>query len=184
MSRIGLLEEPYPHWFAAAMGRIMPPGAPPLTLFRAIATSQRAWEKFAAGSLLDKGPLPLREREIVILRTCARCGCGYEWGIHAALFAGRAGLSEAQLTDTAAAAIDPSLWSHPEAALLQSVDALADRKKLNDMEFEALSAYFASEQIIEIIQLIAFYTGVAMICGALDLKPEAGTPALPQGATA
>jgi alkylhydroperoxidase family enzyme len=184
LSRIGLLEEPYPNWFAAAMERIMPPGAPPLKLFRAIATSQRAWDKFAAGSLLDKGPLPLRERGIVILRTCARCGCGYEWGIHAALFATRAGLSEAQLADTAATAIDPSLWSGAEAALLHSVDALADRKQLTDMEFAALCAYFASEQILEIIQLVAFYTGVSIICGALDLKPEAGTPALPQGATA
>jgi alkylhydroperoxidase family enzyme len=183
LSRIGLLDEPYPDWFTAAMARVMPPGAPPLRLFRAIGTSRRAWDKFAAGSLLDKGPLPLSEREIVIHRTCARCGCGYEWGIHAALFAGRVGLSEAQLGDTAAAgAIDPTLWSEAEAALLSTVDALVDRKKLTAVEFAALQPYFATEQILEIIQLVAFYTGVSMICGALDLEPEPGTPALPTGA--
>jgi alkylhydroperoxidase family enzyme len=179
LSRIGLLEEPYPDWFAAAMERVMPAGAPPLRLFRAIGTSPRAWEKFAAGSLLDKGPLPLREREIVIHRTCARCGCDYEWGIHAALFAKRAGLSEAQLADTAATAIDPSLWSKAETVLLHSVDALIDRKRLDEAEFVRLCAQFRPDQILEIIQLVAFYTGVSMICGALALEPEPGAPALP-----
>jgi alkylhydroperoxidase family enzyme len=52
------------------------------------------------------------------------------------------------------------------------------------VEFAALQAYFAPEQILEIVQLVAFYTGVSMICGALDIEPEPGTPALPTGATA
>ncbi len=183
MSRIGLLEEPYPEWFAAAMARVMPAGAPPLRLFRAIGTSQRAWDKFAAGSLLDKGPLPLREREIVIHRTCARCGCDYEWGVHATLFAARAGLSEAQLADTAATNSDLELWSASEAALLQGVDALIDRKRLDEAEFVQLSSYFQVEQILEITQLTAFYSGIAMICGALGLEREAGAPELPKTRT-
>jgi alkylhydroperoxidase family enzyme len=184
LSRIGLLEEPYPDWFAAAMERITPPGAPPLDLFRAIGTSRRGWDKFAAGSLLDKGPLPLREREIVILRTCARCNCGYEWGVHAALFASRARLSEAELADTAADASNEALRQEREITLLRMVDALIDRKRLSDVEFARLSAHFGSEQILEIVQLVAFYHGVALVCGALDLTPEPGTPALPQGAIA
>ena len=49
-------------------------GAPPLMLFRVMAGNARAWEKFRAGSLLDRGPLSLREREIVIDRTCALTG--------------------------------------------------------------------------------------------------------------
>jgi alkylhydroperoxidase family enzyme len=179
VSRIGLLDEPYPDWFAGAMERIMPPGAPPLQLFRAIGTSRRAWDKFAAGALLDKGPLPLREREIVILRTCARCNCGYEWGVHAALFAARAGISDAQLADTAGASSDPSLWSNGEAALLHSVDALIDRKRLDEPQFAQLGSHFEPDQILEIIQLAAFYTGVSMICGALAVEPEPGTPAMP-----
>jgi hypothetical protein len=32
-------------------------GAPPLMLFRVMASNPRAWEKFRAGSLLDRGPL-------------------------------------------------------------------------------------------------------------------------------
>jgi alkylhydroperoxidase family enzyme len=179
LSRIGLLDEPFPEWFAAAMARVMPPGREPLALFRAIGTSQRAWNKFSAGSLLDKGPLSLREREIVIHRTTARCGCDYEWGVHAALFAQRAGLSESQLADTAAARVDRHLWSEADAVLLDGVDALLDRKRLTQKEFAALSGHFEADQIVEIVQLTAFYTGVSMICGALGIDPEPGTPALP-----
>lgn len=179
MSRIAPLDQPWPAWFGEAMARIMPPGVEPLGLFRTLATSRRAWEKFSAGSLLDKGPLPLREREIVIDRTTALCGCSYEWGIHVALFAERAGLSPAQLADTAAATPDPSLWSEAELALLESVEALIRRKRLEDGEYDRLRTHYADEQILEVIQLVAFYHGVSLICGALALAPEPGMPELP-----
>ena len=155
----------------------MPEGAEPLLLFRTMAVSPRAWTKMAAASLLDKGPLPLREREIVIHRTAARCVC--EWGVHAVLFAQRAGLDEDQLLATAAESVDSALWSEAEAVLLETVDALILCKALDDMEFARLSRHFSNDQILEIIQLVAFYHGVALICGALDLAPEPGTPKLP-----
>src|ERR1700721_4880468 len=86
MSRIAPLEPPYEAEIQSQFDRIMR-GAPPLMLFRVMASSPRAWEKFRAGSLLDRGPLTLREREIVIDRTCALTGCEYEWGVHVAGFA-------------------------------------------------------------------------------------------------
>ena len=179
MSRIAPLERPFPPAFAEAMERTMPPGVEPLLLFRTIATSERAWRKFSAGSLLDKGPLGLREREIVIDRTAARCGCGYEWGIHVALFAERAGLGEAQVADTAADRPDPGLWSESEFVLIDTVDALIDRKRLDAEEYRRLGDHYSDEQVLEIVQLVAFYHGVALICGALDLPPEPGIPTLP-----
>jgi hypothetical protein len=75
MSRIAALQPPYAPDIQQQFDRIMR-GAPPLMLFRVIAGNARAWEKFRAGSLLDRGPLSLREREIVIDRTCALTGCG------------------------------------------------------------------------------------------------------------
>jgi alkylhydroperoxidase family enzyme len=179
LSRIAPIERPFPPAFAEAMERTMPPGVEPLALFRTIATSERAWRKFSAGSLLDKGPLGLREREIVIDRTAARCGCDYEWGIHIALFARRAELGEAQVRDTAADRPDPALWSESELALIRTVDALIDRKRLDEEEYARLREHFPEAQILEIVQLVAFYHGVALICGALALPPEPGMPTLP-----
>ena len=63
--RIAPLQPPYPPEIQQQFDRIMR-GAPPLVLFRVMAGHARAWEKFRAGSLLDRGPLSLREREIVI----------------------------------------------------------------------------------------------------------------------
>jgi alkylhydroperoxidase family enzyme len=97
--RIAPLQPPYPPEIQQQFDRIMR-GAPPLVLFRVMAGHARAWEKFRAGSLLDRGPLSLREREIVIDRTCARNACEYEWGVHIAAFAQAARLTEEQVRAT------------------------------------------------------------------------------------
>jgi Carboxymuconolactone decarboxylase family len=78
-SRIAPLDPPYASDIQEQFDRIMR-GAPPLMLFRVMAGHARAWDKFRAGGLLDRGPLNLRQREIVIDRTCALTGCEYEWG--------------------------------------------------------------------------------------------------------
>ena len=80
MERIKPLEPPFTSELQEQFRRLMPPGMAPLSLFRSVARSPRAWKKLGAGSLLDGGPLSLREREIVIDRACARAGCEYEWG--------------------------------------------------------------------------------------------------------
>src|ERR1044071_5735997 len=121
--RIAPLDRPYPPEIQAQFDRIMR-GAPPLMLFRVMAGHSRAWEKMQAGGLLDRGPLSLREREIVIDRTCALNGCEYEWGVHAAIFAGPAKLSEEQVRATVREPADAPCWSAAEQALIAAVDAL------------------------------------------------------------
>src|SRR6201985_1676222 len=110
MSRIAGLEPPYAPEIQEQFDRIMR-GAPPLTLFRVMASNARAWEKFRAGSLLDRGPLSLREREIVIDRTCALNGCEYEWGVHVATFAQAARLTEAEIRASVREGADAPCWS-------------------------------------------------------------------------
>ena len=123
MPRIAPLEPPYEPEIQGQFDRIMR-GAPPLTLFRVIASNARAWEKFRAASLLDRGSLSLREREIVIDRTCALTGCEYEWGVHIATFAAAARLTEAQIHATVLGGADAPCWSESERALIAVVDAL------------------------------------------------------------
>src|SRR3569623_888375 len=97
--RIAPLDQPYPPAIQAQFDRILR-GAPPRVLFRVMAGHTRAWEKFRAGGLLDPGPLSLRQREIVIDRTCALNGCEYEWGAHVAIFAKPARLAEEEVRAT------------------------------------------------------------------------------------
>src|SRR5271155_739096 len=126
MSRIAPLQPPYEAEIQSQFDRIMR-GAPPLMLFRVMASNPRAWEKFRAGSLLDRGPLSLREREIVIDRTCALTGCEYDWGVHVSAFADAAGLTEAEIRATVREGAEAPCWSAPERALIAAADALHAR---------------------------------------------------------
>lgn len=179
MARIEPLTQPYPPAFDAAMKALMR-GADPLLLFTTLAKHERAWGKFGGGSLLDKGsPLSMRQREIVIDRTTAKCGCEYEWGVHVAGFASHVGLDDAQVAATALGDADSPVWNEEERAIIATVDALLDNKKLTDAEWNRLCEQFDEAQALEIIQLVAFYHGVALICGALDLPNERGAPRFP-----
>src|ERR1700759_5541083 len=123
MPRIAPLEPPYQADIQGQFDRVMR-GAPPLMLFRVMASHARAWEKFRAGGLLDRGPLTLREREIVIDRTCALNRCEYEWGVHVAAFATAARLTAAEIRATVHEDAGASCWSDAERALISVVDAL------------------------------------------------------------
>jgi alkylhydroperoxidase family enzyme len=169
--RIAPLQPPYPPEIQQQFDRIMR-GAPPLKLFRTMAGHARAWEKFRGGGLLDRGPLSLREREIVIDRTCARTGCEYEWGVHIAAFAEAARLTDEQVRATVLGDADASCWSAAEQALIATVDALHERATLSDTEFKALSAHYEDAKIIEIIQLCGFYRTVSYLANGLALPLE------------
>jgi alkylhydroperoxidase family enzyme len=179
MSRIAPLEPPYPPEAQAQFDRIMR-GAPPLMLFRVMAGHARAWGKFQAGSLLDRGPLSLREREIVIDRTCALNRCEYEWGVHVMFFAAAAGLTEEQLRATVRGGADETCWSEAEGALITAVDALHHCATLSATEFKALAAHYDEDKILEIILLCGFYRTVSYLANGLDLPLEKGAARFPQ----
>jgi alkylhydroperoxidase family enzyme len=178
MSRIAPLEPPYAPEIKEQFDRIMR-GAPPLMLFRVVAGNARAWEKFRAGSLLDRGPLSLREREIVVDRTCALTGCEYEWGVHVAAFAAAADLTEAQVRATVLEGADAPCWSAAEQALIAAVDALHQRATLSGQEFKALSAYYDDAKILEVILLCGFYRTVSYLANGLDLPLEENAARFP-----
>jgi alkylhydroperoxidase family enzyme len=179
MSRIAPLEPPYDQEIAQQFDAIMR-GAPPLMLFRVIAGHARAWEKFRAGSLLDRGPLTLREREIVIDRTCARTGCEYEWGVHVATFAEAAHLTDEQVRATVLEDADAPCWSESEQALIAAVDALHIRATLDDAEFKALSAHYDDAKILEVLLLCGFYRTVSYLANGLALPLEANAARFPK----
>jgi alkylhydroperoxidase family enzyme len=179
MSRIAPLQPPYPPEIQGQFDRIMR-GAPPLMLFRVVASNARAWEKFRAGSLLDPGPLSLREREIVIDRTCALTGCEYEWGVHIAAFAEAAHLTGEQVRATALGKADDPCWSAAEQSLIAAVDALHVRATLSEAEFKTLSAHYDDAKIVEIILLSGFYRTVSYLANGLDLPLETNAARFPK----
>ena len=103
MSRILPLEAPYAPEVGAQLERMMPAGVPPIALFRMfvrnlpMATAMWEWGGYELSKRLS---LSMREREIVIDRTTARCGAEYEWGVHMTFFGERVGFTEREIAGT------------------------------------------------------------------------------------
>jgi alkylhydroperoxidase family enzyme len=177
MSRVAPLQPPYAPEIQAQFDRIMR-GAPPLMLFRVMASQKRAWDKFRAGGLLDPGPLSLREREIVIDRTCALNKCEYEWGVHVAIFAKPAHLTDEEVRATVHGEAE-ACWSAAEQVMIAAVDALHHRATLSDAEFAALSAHYDEAKIFEIMLLCGFYRTVSYLANGLKLPLEENAARFP-----
>src|SRR5262245_29879292 len=170
--RIAPAEPPYPSDFQARLDALMPPGVAPLLLFRVLARDARLFQRFMGAGLLDKGHLTLRQREVVIHRVTARCGAEYEWGVHAAFFAARAGLDAAQLGSTVHGGAGDACWSTQDAILIRFCDALHARCDLDDALWAELRAAFSEEAILELLLLAGFYRTVSYLTNALRLPPE------------
>lgn len=168
---------PYASTIDEALARITPPGLEPLTLFRTMARSPRVLQRMFAGSLLDAGAITLRDRELIILRTCARCRSEYEWGVHVKFFASKAGLTPA---DVAATRSDPAiagtLWRGTEILLIRLVDALHDNADVPDDLWSALEASYTAEQLLELIALTGYYHTISFLTNALRITPESYAP--------
>jgi alkylhydroperoxidase family enzyme len=177
--RVEPVPAPYPAELQKVLDTIMPPGVPPLALFTTLARVPRIWDRFRAGSLLDRGPVSLRHREIVIDRTCARCGCAYEWGVHVAFFAQRVALTPEQLRATVHGDSNDPVWSDEERLLIRMVDELHDSASLSDATWDALAATFSVEQILELIALVGFYHSVSFFANGLKLSAEARSVPFP-----
>jgi 4-carboxymuconolactone decarboxylase len=171
-SRVAPITPPYRPELQAVFDKVMPPGVAPLKLFTTLARAPRIYDRFRAGSLLDRGPVPLRSREIVINRTCARCGCSYEWGVHVAFFADRAELTSEQVRATFRGNANDAAWSNEERVLIRLVDELHDTGEISDELWNALVTTFNIEQIFELIALVGSYRTVSFFANGLKLAAE------------
>jgi alkylhydroperoxidase family enzyme len=172
MNRIEPAAAPYEPAIADALARIMSPGLAPLILFRTMARNPRIFARMFAGGLLDKGSISLRQREIVIDRTTARLGCEYEWGVHIALFAAKAGFGAAEIAATAHRTADAACWAADEQALLAVVDDLVDQRTIGEAAWTQARAHFDEAQLLEVITLVGYYHTISFLCRGLDLPLE------------
>jgi alkylhydroperoxidase family enzyme len=170
--RIAPADAPYPAEVQARFDALMPPGIAPLVLFRVLARDQRLFQRFMGGGLLDKGHLTLRQREIVIHRVTAQCGSEYEWGVHAAFFAKRAGFDSEALRSTVHGGADDACWSVEDGLLIRFCDALQAACSVEDALWDELRAVFSEEAVLELLLLAGFYRTVSTLTNTLRLPPE------------
>jgi alkylhydroperoxidase family enzyme len=176
--RIAPLEPPHPPEAAAHLAALMPKGwsGPALALFRLwarhlpMADALRGVGRY----VLAHGTLAPRDRELAILRTCARCDAEYEWGVHAVFFPPRVGLSAEQVAATRrGGAGDPAFADERDRLVVRIADELHDTATVSDPLWDAAAAHWSEEQLLELLLVCGFYHLVSFTANAARIPNEA-----------
>lgn len=178
--RLTPLEPPFDPVVGEQLQSMMPAGVPPIALFRTLvrdlpmAVAMHPWGRHLLGRALSVG---LREREIVVDRTCARCGCEYEWGVHVTFFAARAGLDAAQVASLTHGGPDDSCWEDQrDRSLIRLVDELHDTADVGESLWRDLRGEFTDEQLLDLLMLCGWYHAISFTARAGRVPLEDGAP--------
>ena len=176
MPRIEPVEPPYDTATADLLARMTPRGAPTIALFRLLARNPRLAEAAHAMGRHQLGrglALGVRDREILVDRTTARCGAEYEWGVHVAAYAERAGLTPEQVTSLVSGASTDACWTDErDRALVDAADALHDSADLDDDLWARLATHLDDAQVLDLVVLCGFYHAVSYLARVARLDPE------------
>jgi 4-carboxymuconolactone decarboxylase len=132
-----------------------------------------AYNIFGKHLLLDSS-LPLRPRELVVLRTSWLLKAPYEWHYHVG-YALKAGLTMAEI---GAIRDGPGVaeWDGKDAdrAILSAVDELYRESRLSDATYAALADYFDKRQIMDLVFTIGNYVMLSWAIAAFGVPLEDG----------
>ena len=179
MPRIEPVTAPFDDVAEPLLAKMMPGGADPIGLFRTfvrnptMSAAMHPWGSYELGRTLS---ISMRDREIVIDRTCARCGCEYEWGVHLAVFASKVVLDRSQLASLTHGVADDACWSDSaERALIRVVDDLHDRSDVDDATWAGLAGHRDDGQMLDVVLLAGWYHAISYAANAarVDLEPWA-----------
>jgi 4-carboxymuconolactone decarboxylase len=177
--RIAPIEPPYEAATEHMLGKWMPPdsGVEPLRLFRTLAVHESLFGRMRplGAGILGHGLLEPPVRELMILRTCARCGAEYEWGVHATFFGESVGLTPAEIEATARAGAEDPVWSTRGRVVIQLADELHDNAAVSDATFAELERHFTAPQILELVIAGGWYHTISYVIDAarVELEPWA-----------
>lgn len=180
MARIAPVEPPYEDAIERRLQSMMPPGVPPIALFRTFVRNEPmteamgGWGRYELGRELS---LTMRDRELVIDRTCARCGCEYEWGVHVAFFAHRVGLTSEQVTSLTHGTADDRCWTDGrDRLLIAATDALHDGADIDDALWSRLTEVFTEQELLDLCMLAGWYHAISFTANAARVPLEADAP--------
>ena len=172
--RIAPLEPPYEPEVAETLRRMMPPDVEPLRLFRTVAHNPAILDRFRTigAYILNFGRVDPLDREVLLHRTCARCSCEYEWGVHVVAFGRPLGMTEEQLRATVHEGSDAPVWSPRQQLLVRLADELHDTATVSDELWAELAQLWDDAQLVELISTAGFYHLVSFTANAARVEPE------------
>jgi alkylhydroperoxidase family enzyme len=142
-----------------------------LNVYRALANAENVFTGWmlAGDAALTSATLPLRLRELVVLRTAYIMDSPYELGQHRDV-ARTAGVSRAEID----AILTNSDWQAghfdgAELAVLALTTELLRTRTVSPMVFEEVHREIGSEVTVEVLMVIGRYAGLALMLNALDV---------------
>jgi 4-carboxymuconolactone decarboxylase len=151
-----------------------------LNVYRALANAEKVFTGWmlAGQAALTSPVLPVRLRELVVLRTASLMDCPYELGQHRDV-ARTAGLSGDEIN----AVVSESAWqeadfSPVELAVLRLTTELLTTRTVSAELFDQVHTALGSEATVELLMVISRYAGLALMLNALqvDLDETARLP--------
>lgn len=131
-----------------------------------------ALAQVALGRQLRGGALPVRDREILILRTGWSCTCEYEFAQHrrVALAAGMS-LDDVRRIQ---AGPDAEGWDPVGALLCRAADELHRDQIISNPTWEGLAATYDERQLLEVPTLVGYYHLVCFFLNTTGVPLEEG----------
>jgi alkylhydroperoxidase family enzyme len=147
------------------------------TIWATLAHHEDALRRFLVfgNHVLGKNTLPLKSRELMILRIAARTRAEYEWDQHVRI-ARRAGLADETILAAATGAWDG--LGELDQVLLRATDSLLDQQSVDDDLWSRLETHLGVEQIIDVLYTVGQYLTIATVINTLGVQVE-GEAALP-----
>jgi alkylhydroperoxidase family enzyme len=145
-------------------------------IFRTLANHpdlMRRWLVFG-NHILGKSSLPVRERELVILRIGYLCQAGYEWGQHVQI-ARQAGMSDDEIRTAKTGPETPGL-SELDRLLLRATDELHADAHVTDATWAGLSEHLTTQQLMDMVFTVGQYNLVSMALNSFGVQLDEGLP--------
>lgn len=148
---------------------------PVLNVFKTIAqdgdaaTAFMHWGRYILSS---RNGVPVREKEIAIIRTGYLCKSGYEFTQHKRIGM-EAGLTEAEVAAIKAGPTDPS-WGELDRLILKATDELVIDKFVSTPTWVALGRHFSRKQLMDLVFTVGQYTQVSMFLNSFGVQLDPG----------
>ncbi len=149
----------------------------PLNIFRTLSHHPKMMKRFNlfGGFILNKGLVPAREREIVILRVGWNAQSVYEFGQHTEIGL-RCGLTSAEIDGLAGA---EHAWSADDRLLIALADELCDDDCVTDATYAGLAQRWNEAELMELVVTAGFYRLVSGYLNTFGVQLDDGVPGWP-----
>jgi AhpD family alkylhydroperoxidase len=142
-----------------------------LNVYRALANAEKVFTGWmlAGQAALTSRVLPVRLRELVVLRTAYLMDCPYELGQHRDV-ARTAGVSSDEINAiTSECDWQTADFNSVELAVLHLTTELLTTRGISAAVFDQVHTALGSEATVEVLMVINRYSGLALMLNALDV---------------